>query len=127
MLSACAPGTSPVTDYPGVPTIEHGDGEGHEIDVADGLSAMWLENGGKIAVTTFGSSSCPVVGTDISVVEPAGEGNTVEIAVAGFDENTPCTMDLAPHTTEFWTPMNVTTTEELTVMMNEQTVQVPIK
>lgn len=135
LLSACAPGTSPVEDYPGLPQAGHNDhAEGEAEHAADDeeadeeeaeegeeggetgaeIRAAWLEQGGKIAVTTFGSSSCPIVGTGIKVVEPAGQGNVVEVSVVQTGGEI-CTMDFAPHTTVFWTPMNITTTEELTV------------
>ncbi|MGX5695746.1 hypothetical protein ACWKWP_06070 [Agromyces soli] len=152
LLSACAPGTAPVEDFSGLPSdaqSDHSEGEGETaVDDADAdaeegeeeaveegpLAAAWLEQGGKIAVTTFGSSSCPVVGTNIKVVEPAGAGNTVEVSVEQRGGEV-CTMDYVPHTTVFWTPMNVTTTEELTVKVTgeaggeefSQQVVVPIK
>ncbi|MFK4728776.1 hypothetical protein ROT00_03730 [Agromyces mediolanus] len=127
LLSACAPGTSPVENFPGLPESEHGEA-GHETGGEESaLQAQWLELGGKLAVTTFGSSTCPIIGTDIKVIEPAGEGNTVEIVVPEQDETKPCTMDYVPHTTVFWTPMNVTTTEKLTVRLGEQQFVLPIK
>lgn len=133
LLSACAPGTAPVEDFAGLPSAGHNDHAESEaeteVDDADAdaeetdeevveggpLAASWLEQGGKIAVTTFGSSVCPIVGTGLRVVEPAGSGNTVEISVKQLG-GTMCTMDFVPHTTTFWTPMNITTTEELTVV-----------
>ncbi|GGR14418.1 MULTISPECIES: hypothetical protein [Agromyces] len=127
LLSACAPGTSPVENFPGLPEAEHGE-SGHETGGDESaLQAQWLELGGKLAVTTFGSSTCPVVGTDIKVLKPAGEGNTVEIVVPEPDATTPCTMDYVPHTTVFWTPMNVTTTEKLTVLLGDEKFVLPIK
>ena len=58
---------------------------------------------------------------------PAGEGNRVAIDVVKRPENEACTMDLAPHTTLFWTPVEVTTTEPLTVEVLGTEVEVPIK
>lgn len=152
LLSACAPGTAPVEDFPGLPSdaqSDHSEGEGEtaaddaDADAEEGeeeaveegpLAAAWLEQGGKIAVTTFGSSSCPVVGTGIKVVKPFGEGNAVEVAVEQRGGPV-CTMDYVPHTTVFWTPMNVSTTEELTVQVTgkvgdqqlDEQVVVPVK
>jgi hypothetical protein len=152
LLSACAPGTAPVEDFPGLPSdaqSDHSEGEGEtavddaEADAEEGeeeaveegpLAAAWLEEGGKIAVTTFGSSSCPLVGTGIKVVEPADSGNAVQVSVEQRGGEV-CTMDYVPHTTVFWTPMDVTTTKDLTVTVTgkaggeqfEQDVVVPIK
>lgn len=152
LLSACAPGTAPVEDFSGLPSdaqSDHSEGEGEtaaddaNADAEEGeeeavdqgpLAAAWLEQGGKIAVTVWGSSSCPIVGTGIKVVKPFGEGNTVEVAVEQRGGEV-CTMDYVPHTTVFWTPMNVTTTEDLTVIATgkvgdqqlEQQVVVPVK
>lgn len=126
-LAACAPGTAPVENFSGLPVSDHGDEGGHGEDGFDaGAQAVWLEQGGKLAVTLWGSSTCPWVGTDIRVLQSADEGNTVQIEVPPLPEQ-PCTMDYVPHTTVFWTPMNVTTTKPLNVEVLEQTLVVPIK
>ncbi|QEO15086.1 hypothetical protein FLP10_12175 [Agromyces intestinalis] len=133
VLSACAPGTSSVEHFPGLPVVEHaaGDDEGGageaEQEGGDGRPvAMWLEQGGKIAVTVWGSSTCAPIGERISVVEPKGQGNTVAISLKEYGDGM-CTMDFVPHTTVFWTPMNITTTEELTVQVADTEVTVPVK
>ena len=36
-------------------------------------------------------------------------------------------MDLVPHTTEFWTPENITTTQPLEITVLDQKVILPIK
>ncbi|MWB99084.1 hypothetical protein [Agromyces seonyuensis] len=134
-LSACAPSKGPASDYSGLPTVdEHvaegvGDdeGEGAEEEVVEGeTSFTWLQQGGRFAVTTWGSSTCPVVGERVSVVHPQGEGNTIEIAVSEIADDAVCTMDLVPHTTEFWTPLHVTPTEELTVVVGDEEIEVPV-
>ncbi|WP_395245745.1 hypothetical protein ACGGZK_08030 [Agromyces sp. MMS24-K17] len=138
LLSACAPPHSPAEDYPGGPVIEHpveedegdtGETEGHEEEAAgeEGTpTAVWLAQGGQIAVTVWGSSTCPPVGTEITVVEPKFEGNTVAISLKDYGDAA-CTMDFVPHTTVFWTPMNITTTEPLTVQVAGTEVEVPVK
>jgi hypothetical protein len=135
LLSACAPGTSPAEQYAGQPELEHaveedeeGAAEEEEHDAVEGeTSAVWLQQGGQLAITTWGSSTCPVVGTDIRVVEPRGEGNTVEIVTKEYAEDQVCTMDFVPYTTVFWTPLDVTTTEPLTVRIQGEEIEVPVK
>ncbi|WP_394553074.1 hypothetical protein ACDF64_01800 [Agromyces sp. MMS24-JH15] len=140
LLAACAPSTSAKTDYPGEPRVEHpveqdeegtGDTEAEEEEESPeggegSPTAVWLQQGGVLAVTVWGSSTCPPVGTNIEVVDPAGEGNTVAITLKDYG-NAVCTMDLVPHTTEFWAPMDVTTTEPLTVRVAGSEVEVPVK
>ncbi|WP_286307938.1 hypothetical protein [Agromyces mangrovi Wang et al. 2018] len=124
LLAACNPGTSPVEDYAGVPEEYDRASEDPE---STGMQVFWLEEGGQLAVTIWGSSGCPWVGTDISVTAEAGEGNAVEITVPELPADTACTADYAPHTTVFWTPTYVTTTEPLEVTALEQTVTLPVK
>ena len=76
--------------------------------------------------TGYGSSTCPVVPTELRVTAEAGEGNAVEAALPELPDG-PCTMDFTPHTTVFSTPADVTTTEPLEVTVGEQTVTGPIK
>ncbi|QAY73091.1 hypothetical protein ET445_06750 [Agromyces protaetiae] len=126
VLSACAPGKTPVEHFAGLPPASE-DADAPETPGTDQAApiAQWLEQGGKIAVTTFGSSTCPAYGTGIEVVEPRGVGNTIEMSVRKWDGV--CTMDLVPHTTVFWTPMNIATYEDLTVLVEGQEVTVPAK
>lgn len=135
LLSACNPSPRAIEDFPGMPVSEHvgeegtGDDEGvaEEETAAEGLSAQWVGQGGQLAVTISGSSTCPPVGTRINVIEPAGEGNRVSVDVAELPADQPCTMDLVPHTTVFWSPVFVTTTEPLVVEVGDQSVTVPVK
>ncbi|MFB9641570.1 hypothetical protein [Agromyces lapidis] len=128
LLAACAPPTRAAENFPGEPVVEHGEEGGHEEENVDGApQAAWVGQGGQIAVTIWGSSTCPVVGDDIRVLEPAGEGNRVAIDLVERPADEMCTMDLVPHTTVFWTPMNVTTTEPLAVEVQDTEVTVPIK
>jgi hypothetical protein len=131
LLAGCAPGTSPVENYPGMPAPEvEADGtaaeEEHENEEGEPVAA-WLEDGGKLAVTIWGSSTCPQVGRDIRVLKSADEGNAVAIDLVERPEDEVCTMDLVPHTTVFWTPLDVTTTKPLMVEVAGSTVEVPIK
>ena len=127
-LSACTPVTNgAITNYPGWPTVSM-PGQGGSGTLENGKPhAMWLGEGDKIAVITYGSSTCPVVGTAIDVTAKAGAGNAVKITEKQYEPNQPCTMDLVAHTTEFWTPQAVTTTEPLKVEIQGTTVTIPIK
>lgn len=128
LLSACNPGGGAIENYSGLPVSDYaGDAEGNEGAPEDAVSAAWQQQGGKIAVTIPGSSTCPVVGSNIRVLDKAGEGNRVAVDVVERDENEACTMDLVPHTTVFWTPVTVTTTEELVVEVAGESVTVPVK
>ncbi|MFF2275550.1 hypothetical protein [Agromyces sp. NPDC058126] len=128
LLAACAPPTRAAENFPGEPVAEHGEESSHEEENAEGgPQAAWVGQGGQLAVTIWGSSTCPVVGESISVVEPAGEGNRVAIDLVERPADEMCTMDLVPHTTVFWTPMNVTTTEPLVVEVQDTEVTVPVK
>lgn len=124
LLSGCAATPSgAITDYSGWPsTVDQSD------QSSDGTpTALWLEDGKKLAVVNFGSSSCPPIGTGISVVHSASEGNEVKITLATIPADRACTMDLVPHTTEFWTPESVSTARPLLVDVGGTTVTVPVK
>lgn len=127
-LSACTPVTNgAITNYDGWPPVTM-PGEGGSGTLADGTPhAMWIGEGDKIAVITFGSGNCPVVGTSIDVVAKAGQGNAVKITTEDVAKAPACTMDLVAHTTEFWTPQAVTTTEPLKVEIQGTTVTIPVK
>ena len=123
LLTGCAPvPNTPTADFPGFP-----EGVDVESDAPTGEpQAAWIGIGNKIAITIFGSSTCPFVGSAIHVEKQAGEGNAVSIEVPPLPEQ-PCTMDLVPHTTEFWTPQDVTTTEPLEITVLEQTIVLSTK
>ena len=130
LLAACAPPKSAAENFPGEPVAEHAEEGSHdegEANVEGEPQAAWVGQGGQLAVTLWGSSTCPQVGETNRVVEKAGEGNRVAIDLVQRDENEVCTMDFVPHTTVFWTPMDVTTTEELTVEVADAEVVVPVK
>ncbi|MRG60152.1 hypothetical protein GE115_09760 [Agromyces sp. CFH 90414] len=134
VLAACAPPKSVAETFPGEPVIEHAVEEDEEAAeeseehaVEGETSAVWLGQGGQFAVTTWGSSTCPVVGTDLRVLEPAGQGNAVEIITKQYPDDQVCTMDLVPYTSVFWTPMNIAPTEVFTVHIDGTEIEVPVK
>jgi len=127
LLAACAPPKSPAENYSGAPVSDH-EGSGDEGGADTGEpQAGWVGEGGQLSVTLWGSSTCPLVGEHISVVEPAATGNRVAIELKEYPANQVCTMDLVPHTTVFWTPMDVTTTKPLVVEVQGTEITVPIK
>lgn len=121
LLTGCSvTPTAPNAEYPGFP-------EGVEAEGAEGEpQAAWLDYGQKIAITLFGSSTCPPIGNKITVLEEAFEGNAVGIELEPLPDR-PCTMDYVPHTTVFWTPEDVTTTEPLLIAVQDQLIVLPIK
>jgi hypothetical protein len=148
-LAACASG-APTENYSGLPVSdeeaaaegEAGEGEGEgevegeaevpagaidEEALGEGPQVVWLEEGAQLALVIGGSSTCPSVGEKIRVLDKAGEGNRVAIDLVERPEDEVCTMDFVPHTTVFWTPTDVTTTEPLTVDVAGTSVTVPIK
>ncbi|MFB2554790.1 hypothetical protein [Herbiconiux liangxiaofengii] len=124
VLTGCTM-TGPTQNFNGLPDEEEIVTES-EGGADQGLQAFWLQEGSQIAVAISGSSVCPVVGSDIKVIEPRGEGNVVEITTRPVSDG-PCTMDFVPHTSVFWTPQNVTTSEPLVVRVGDQEVELPIK
>ncbi|WP_382303868.1 hypothetical protein [Herbiconiux sp. UC225_62] len=123
LLAGCTV-TGPTENFSGLPDEEHISQESEGGD--DGLQAFWLEEGDSIAIAISGSSTCPVIGGHISVVEPAGEGNTVAITTMPVSDG-PCTMDFVPHTSVFWTPSRVTPAEPLTIQVDGREVVLPVK
>jgi hypothetical protein len=139
LLSACNPPSTAAENFPGVPTEADADvvdvdsgtdaaGDEHEMPSSeDGPVVVWWADGGQLALTISGSSTCPVIGDEIRVLEPAGEGNRVAIDLVEQPADQVCTMDFVPHTTLFWTPTTVTTTEPLVVEVADTEVTVPVK
>ena len=140
LLSACNPPSGAAENFPGVPTeadadvvdVDSGhDDAGDEVEPPasseDGPVVVWWADGGQLALTISGSSTCPPIGDQIRVLEPAGEGNRVAIDLVERPENEVCTMDHVPHTTLFWTPTTVTTTEPLLVEVAGEEIEVPVK
>jgi hypothetical protein len=92
----------------------------------EGLQAFWLEDGAEIAVSIPGSSSCPTIGRDLVVVRAAGDGNVVSLQTEP-PKSGPCTQDISPHTTTYYTPGPVTTTRPLTIIVGAHKVVLPPK
>ncbi|WP_431801676.1 hypothetical protein [Microbacterium sp. bgisy203] len=116
-LAGCASG-APTESYPGGPAGGHGEETGGT-ELTGEPEAFYLENAGAIAVVLWGSSSCPTVGERMIVEERAGAGNAVRVETREVPEQTPCTLDLVPHTTVFATPGSVKTTEPLTIRIDD--------
>ena len=146
LLSGCNPSGQAAENFSGLPVAESAapvdvDPEsGGEIDdpaeeevegpaweESDQPQVAWWEEGGQLALVVYGSSTCPTVGEQIRVLEPAGEGNRVAIDLVQRPDDEVCTMDFVPHSTIFWTPTEVTTTEPLIVEVAGFDVEVPIK
>ena len=70
-----------VEDFAGVPD-DITTSETIPEDTDGAPQAFYLNDGGELAVVLWGSSTCPYIGTDISVVKPADEGNEVKVTVA---------------------------------------------
>lgn len=124
-LAGCAAsgGERPATDYAGVPAEFP---TGGADNIGDGTPhALWVQDGARLAVVTYGSSSCPFVGESLRVVAPAGQGNIVRVTLSTIPPNQMCTADFGPHTTEFLTPANITTTESLRVDIDGVSVDIP--
>lgn len=125
VLSGCTV-TGPTENFSGLPDEERVVGELDEGAEA-GLQAFWMQEGSQLGIVIAGSSSCPVIGSDIKVIEPKGEGNVVEITTVPIPSDKICTMDYVPHTSVFWTPADVTTTEPLVVRVQGEELEVPVK
>lgn len=146
LLSGCNPSGQAAENFPGLPVAEEAapvdvdpesggeiddaaeeEVEGPAFEESDEPQVAWWEEGGQLALVIYGSSTCPTVGQEIRVLEPAGEGNRVAIDLVQRPDDEVCTMDFVPHTTIFWTPVEVTTTEPLVVEVAGFDVEVPIK
>ena len=120
LLTGCV---GSVENFSGVPEDFAGEAGG---EPDSGLQAFWLHEGAQLAITIYGSSTCPYVVSGITVVEKAGEGNRISADVPALPDR-PCTMDYVPHTTVFSTPGTVTTTEPLTIEVQDNEVVLPVK
>jgi hypothetical protein len=117
--------TGPTENFSGFPDEER---LVTEIDEgAEGTVAFWMQEGSQLGIAISGSSGCPVIGSDIKVIEPGGEGNTVEITTVPIPANQVCTMDYVPHTSVFWTPADVSTAEPLTIRVQGEELTLDVK
>lgn len=96
-LTGCADSGVADSVTPGIPDGFDLGADGHQ------PGAMWVEDGARFAVVTFGSSSCRPIATALTV-----EGDdelALTFAPSPHDE---CTADFAPTTHEFDLPDRVT-------------------
>jgi hypothetical protein len=156
-LSACMPAAGPIEHFSGVPMVEQevepvdeGQAEGEaeeedqdgagpgqeeeagtpmvELEVTEGEpQAVYLEDGTRIALVLWGSSGCPPVGSTINVVNDSESSNAVRVELVPIPEDTVCTTDFVPHTTVFWTPVDVTTTQPLQILVGEDELTLDVK
>lgn len=107
-LSGCAPATPPTSvatsNYGGLPA-----GQSTDVDVdMEGPLVQWLVKGSSITVTTWGSSGCPAILTEVNAVDVQTLDLQYLEATAYPDQA--CTADYAPHTSEIELPSDVTGT-----------------
>lgn len=104
-LSGCASASTPTSvatnNYGGLPPEQ-------TADVADieGPLVQWLEQGSSISVTTWGSSGCPAILTEVNAVDAQTLDLQYLEATAYPDQA--CTADYAPHTSEIELPADIT-------------------
>ena len=135
-LAGCASPTA-IEDFSGLPQVpvaqaagaeEEAGAELEDLEVDEGETVVvYLDYGDRLALVTWGSSTCPVVGSDIVVTEDQHSGNSVRIETVPIPDDAVCTMDFVPHTTIFGTPENTTTTQPLNVDVNGEEIVVPVK
>ena len=107
-LSGCAPAAPPTSvatsNYGGLPA-----GQSTDVDVdMEGPLVQWLDQGSSITVTTWGSSGCPAILTEVNTVDAQTLDLQYLEATAYPDQA--CTADYAPHTSEIELPSDVTGT-----------------
>lgn len=107
-LSGCAPATPPssvaTSNYGGLPA-----GQSTDVDVdMEGPLVQWLVQGSSITLTTWGSSGCPAILTEVNAVDAQTLDLQYLEATAYPDQA--CTADYAPHTSEIELPSDVTGT-----------------
>lgn len=106
-LSGCAstPTSVATTNYGGMPTGYSGDVDAGN---TEGPLVLWLEEGTSLTVTTWGSSGCPAILTEVNAID----AQTIDLqfleATAYPDQA--CTADYSPHTSEIELPGDVTGT-----------------
>ena len=120
LLAGCV---ASVENFSGEP--EHFAGEPGG-DAEAGIQAFWIHEGAQLAITISGSSTCPYIVSNITVLEKADEGNRISAEVPALSGE-PCTMDFVPHTTVFSTPGDITTTKPLTIEVKDTEIVLPIK
>ncbi|MGO4592635.1 hypothetical protein AB4Z18_02335 [Leifsonia sp. 2TAF2] len=118
-LAGCtsAPGR-PLEDYAGEPK-----GVEAPASSAGGASwVAWLDDGAKVAIVLYGSSSCPPKVANISATAADSIKATLAPAPGGI-----CTRDYVPHTTVFTTPESIGKTGEVNVVLPDSTLTLPAR
>jgi hypothetical protein len=110
---------------PDVPTLPSEPGQ--TVEVLPPPPPVSWDGDGRLAVVTYGSSSCPTAPADVTV---AGDQELVLHIAPLHPDQDPCTADVAPRTTEVEVPDGVSSGEELTVRLRyptgeEETVVLP--
>ncbi|AMB57582.1 hypothetical protein [Microterricola viridarii] len=80
----------------------------------------WLKNGAQIAITLWGSSTCPPI---VESLTPTS-ANAFTAVQAPLPAK-PCTRDLVPHTTVFKTPSDTTTSSDVTIVLDGTSLTLP--
>lgn len=75
----------------------------------------WADGGRRLAVTTYGSSSCPTGPQRVEVTGAQEVRVEIEPLFPGRD---PCTADMAPRTTDVELPEGVSADAPLTVLLD---------
>jgi hypothetical protein len=105
------PGSVPHVPTPTVPTAP---GQTFEV-LPPPPPVAWTDDGARLAVTTSGSSNCPLGPTDVEVVGTQEVRIHVTFLFPGRD---PCTADVAPRTTGIEVPEGISADEPLTVVLD---------
>ncbi len=121
-LTLCGCGAARETPDAGAPTAPHvapdsePAGPGRTLEVLPPPPPVaWADGGRRLAVTTYGSSSCPTGPERVEVVGAQEVRVEIEPLFPGRD---PCTADMAPRTTEVELPEGVSAAEPLTVLLD---------
>jgi hypothetical protein len=116
VLAVCACGAGPQEPEAGRPrpTAPAMPGQTFEV-LPPPPPVVWADDGAHLAVTTSGSSSCPLGPTDAEVV--GAQEVRVHVTFL-FPDRDPCTADIAPTTTEIDVPEGISADEPLTVVLD---------
>jgi hypothetical protein len=118
-LTGCTGSPSrPLEDYAGEPK-----GVQPPASSAGGASwAVWMEDGDRLAIVLYGSSTCPPKVQNVAATGDAEITATLAPAPGGI-----CTRDFVPHTTVFGTPDRITKTGEVKVVLPDTTLTLPAR
>lgn len=106
----------PVQEYSGEPK-----GVDAPASSAGGAAwAVWMQNGGQIAIVLYGSSTCPPKVASITAASSTRVTAMLAPAPGGV-----CARDYVPHTTIFPTPSTVKTSKDVSVVLPDATLTLP--